>query len=110
MAHHCAGPHGDEGHARDHRWSERSDLDVRVAPSWTRVCPGQTEPSVELFADANGREHDFTVHGTTLMRIFLLDLGNGRTLLIDIVAKDKATFDSLVREAMPIVDSFQFNH
>jgi hypothetical protein len=44
------------------------------------------------------------------MRIFLLDLGNGRTLLIAIVAKDRATFDSLVREAMPIVDSFQFNH
>jgi hypothetical protein len=84
-------------------------LDVSVAPTWTRKCPGQSEPTVELFADANGREHDFQVHGDVPMRLFLLDLGDGRTLLIDIFAKDKATWDVLIPEAMPVIQTFQFN-
>jgi hypothetical protein len=44
------------------------------------------------------------------MRLFLLDLGGGRTLLIDIEATDKATWSALVADAMPIVESFQFIH
>ena len=85
-------------------------LDVSVDPAWTRVCPGETEPTVELFADAHGDEHDVKVHGDVPMRIFLLDLGDGRTLLTFIYAVDKPTYDALVSEAMPIIDSFEFRH
>ena len=42
------------------------------------------------------------------MRLFILELGQDRTLLIDIEAQDKATWDALVPEAMPIVESFEF--
>jgi hypothetical protein len=43
------------------------------------------------------------------MRLFLLDLPDGRTMLIDIEGQDQATWDALVPEAMPVVQSFQFN-
>jgi len=42
------------------------------------------------------------------MRIFLLDLGDSRSLIVFINAKDKATYDSLLPEAMSIIGSFQF--
>jgi hypothetical protein len=63
---------------------------------------------VKIFADAGGREHDVAVHGATPMRIFLLDLGDGRSLVIFINAKDKATYDALLPDAMSIINSFQF--
>jgi len=85
-------------------------LDVSVAASWKRSCPGDTTPTVALFADAAGPGHDFKVQGNGRMRLFLLDLGDGRTLLIDVWALDKATFDALVAEAMPVVQTFQFSH
>lgn len=85
-------------------------LDVSVAGSWKRSCPGDTTPTVALFADAAGPGHDFKLQGNGQMRLLLLDLGDGRTLLIDVWALDKATFDVLVAEAMPVVNSFQFNH
>lgn len=44
------------------------------------------------------------------MRLFLLDLGGGRTLPIDIEATDQATWKALVADAMPVVESFQFIH
>jgi hypothetical protein len=44
------------------------------------------------------------------MRLFLLDLGGGRTLLIDIEATDQAIWKALIAEAMPVVESFQFFH
>jgi hypothetical protein len=44
------------------------------------------------------------------MRLFVLGLGPDRTLLIDIEAQDKAAWDALVPDAMPVVASFQFLH
>jgi hypothetical protein len=82
------------------------DLDVRS--TWTQTCAGSAEAAVKIFADAGGREHDVAVHGATPMRIFLLDLGDGRSLVIFINAKDKATYDALLPDAMSIINSFQF--
>lgn len=83
-------------------------LDVSVTPGWTRTCPGDSRPAIELFADTDGNEHDVRVLGDTPMRIFLLDLGDGRSLIVFINAKDKATYDILLPEAMSIIGSFQF--
>ena len=84
-------------------------MDLSVDPGWTRVCPGGAVPAVKVFADANGAEHDVEVDAGTPLRIFLLDLGDGRTLLVFIHAVDRVTWDSLINEAMPIVQSFQLN-
>jgi hypothetical protein len=40
------------------------------------------------------------------MRLWLLDLPDGRTMLIDVEALDQATWDALVAEATPIVQTF----
>ena len=42
-------------------------------------------------------------------RYIFLEQPDGNSLLIDIEAPDEATWDALVAEAMPIVESFQFN-
>jgi hypothetical protein len=49
------------------------------------------------------------VVGDVPIRLYLLDLGDGRSLLIDIVATTGATRDSLVIEATPIIDTFEFH-
>jgi hypothetical protein len=84
-------------------------LDVSLKSSWTKACPGGgSGPSIQLFADSDGKEHDVSVHGGVPLRILLLDLGDGRSLVIFFNAKDKATFDALLPEATSIINSFQF--
>jgi hypothetical protein len=43
------------------------------------------------------------------MRLFLLDLPDGRTMLIDIESPDSASFDALVADAMSVIQTFQFH-
>ena len=57
---------------------------------------------------------DWGISGDGRMRLFILtvsasDLGQpAQNVLVDIEAPDKATFDALLLEAMPIVESFEF--
>ena len=53
---------------------------------------------------------DWGLLGDGRMRLVILPLGPDRALLIDIEAADKAAWDALLPEAMPVVDSFQFHH
>ena len=90
-------------------------IDVSVVPGWTTPqCQFNDEgPMVMTFADpapvADGgvfvREY---VSGEGRARYVLLDLGTGHNLLIEIKAPDEATWDELVRAAMPIVQTFRF--
>jgi hypothetical protein len=86
-------------------------LDVSVDPAWKRTCPSSGGlPAVELFADVNvGVEHDVAVQGTTPIRFLLLDLGDGRSLIVLVSAKDKATYDAFLPEAMSVIDTFEFH-
>jgi len=84
-------------------------LDVSVKPSWTDICTGESKPSVALFADADGREHDVKVVGDVPIRLYLLDLGDGRTLLVDVVATTRADWQQLVTDATPIIQTFRFD-
>jgi len=89
-------------------------LDVSVSPTWTATCPAITDkPYVPLFTNGESSEADSFDWGLTAgaaMRLFLLDLPDGRTMLIDIEAQDKATWDALVAEATPIVNTFVFHN
>ncbi len=42
------------------------------------------------------------------MRVILIDLGGGDVLAAIVDSTDPATFDQLVADAMPIVESFRF--
>jgi hypothetical protein len=84
-------------------------LDVSLKPTWTKGCPGGgSGPNIQLFADSDGKEHDVSVHGDVPLHILLLDLGDGRSLVLFVNAKDKATYDALLPEATSIINSFQF--
>ena len=93
-------------------------LDVSLAPGWTLTCPSSRgAPLVSAFtvADLNAGEIDFllgepnwSLDGDERARFILLDRGNDQTLLIDVEAPDEGTWDSLVLEAMPIIETFEF--
>jgi hypothetical protein len=91
-------------------------LDLSVAPGWTLTCPSsQGGPLVSTFTDANlGAEYlpfagpERSVAGNERARYILLDLGDDRAMLIDVQAPDELTWDSLVLEAMPVIETFEF--
>jgi hypothetical protein len=87
-----------------------STLDVSLAPDWTRACPfSEGQPTAPLFSIADPQnDFDWGVGGDGHMRLFLLELPTDRTLLIDIESTDKETWDALLPEAMPVVESFAF--
>lgn len=88
-------------------------VDVSVDPTWTRTCPySNGKPAVAMFTNgqyAEGLNFDWGLTAGAHMRLILLDLPDGRTLLIDVEAQDQAAWDALVADAMPVIDSFQFN-
>ena len=87
-------------------------LDVRLDPNWTRTCSfSNGQPTVQLFTNGLGDPDNFDwgVAGTGRLRLFLLDLPDGRSMLIDIEATDEASWNALIAKAMPIVQSFQFH-
>lgn len=93
-------------------------LDVSLAPGWTLTCPSSRgAPLVSAFtvAGLNAGEIDFllaerdwSLAGDERARFILLDRGNDQALLIDVEAPDEASWDSLILEAMPIIETFEF--
>jgi hypothetical protein len=76
-------------------------LDLSMKPTWTHSYCNSPNPSVRTL-------NELDVAGTTHERIILLDAGSGGTLLVEIDAPDKATFDAFVVDAMQVVNTFQF--
>jgi hypothetical protein len=76
-------------------------VDLSIAPGWANPCePGQL---VHTFSDPT-----LLITDSGHARYILLDLDGGRTLLIDVEGQDSASFDAFIRDAMPIIDSFEF--
>jgi hypothetical protein len=89
-------------------------MDVRIDASWTQTC-GLPQPTVPLFTEGVGAAgplgagpYVVGLTGPTRLRIFVIDLGAERTVLIMIRADDPTRFDALTRDATPIVESFRF--
>jgi len=88
-------------------------VDLTVAPAWSQECPfSNGQPMVSLWsaaepADTDG--FDWGIGAGARMRVILLDIGDGRALLIDIEAATKADFDALLPDAMAVIESFQFH-
>jgi hypothetical protein len=77
-------------------------LDVRIDPSWKKTCAGETTPIVTFLMPGTA------ISGTERERLILIDLGGGDVIATVVWARDQATFDAFIAEAMPIVQSFQF--
>lgn len=85
-------------------------LDVSLDPAWTRTCPESGgRPSRAIFTDSvAGDGLHWGLGPDAHVRLFLLDLGDGRTLVVDIESETKANYDALLGEATSIVESFTF--
>lgn len=85
-----------------------TELDIAIASGWTAACPfANGIPSVSIFV---GTTADFrwVVAGNERLRLDLLDLPNGGTVVVDIDAFDGSTMSDLLAAAAPIVSSFAF--
>jgi hypothetical protein len=83
-------------------------MTVRVAPEWTATCPwSDGEPARAVFTDSTpGDGFHWGIPPGGAMRLWLLDLGDGRTLLIDYEAATQAAFEDFQEEAVAVVESF----
>jgi hypothetical protein len=88
-------------------------VDVQIAPSANAPCPDIDGDLVFLFTESGP---DMTGSGlevyglwkTSKARVILLDLGGGDVVLISVHAFDPASFETLLPEAMPIINSIRF--
>ena len=84
-------------------------VDVSLDPAWTQTCPySGGDPTVPLFTSALGGGFDWGVGGDGRSREILLDLPDGRVLLVDVGASTQSAFDTLVADAIPVIQNFQF--
>jgi hypothetical protein len=85
-------------------------LDVRVAPSWTTLCPNATQPIAVILTEAGSSPaaDTYAIGLNDRVRLVFLDLGGGDLLTVEIITSDAARFNDLVAQAMPIITSFTF--
>lgn len=84
---------------------QASVLDLAMADDWSETC--DTENPFVAAPVFIGDYHWALAKGDR-MRVILLDLPAGTTVAITVDAEDPATFDTLVAETMPIVETFDF--
>jgi hypothetical protein len=72
-------------------------VDAHIDPDWTGSCPlAPEDPPTKDYKDYRGR-------------FVFLDMPGGGKLLIIVDSVHAADFEAFVAEAMPIVESFQFD-
>jgi hypothetical protein len=85
-----------------------SQVDVSIASGWTASCPfANGLPTVPLFVGSDGQLR-WVVAGNERLRLALLDVPGGGTVVVDIDAFEGSLFESLVVAATPIVASMSF--
>jgi hypothetical protein len=83
-------------------------VDIGIAPTWTQSCPfANGLPAVPLLVEP-GTGLRWVLAGGERLRMYLLDLPDGGTLIIDIDDFDGSQFGTFVGVVAPIVKSFQF--
>jgi hypothetical protein len=82
-----------------------SVLDLAVRGDWTETCDPDN-PFVA--APVLIGDYHWALGTGDRMRVILVDLPSGTTVAVSIDPEDPATFDSLVAETMPVVESFDF--
>lgn len=86
-----------------------TEIDVAIAAGWTASCPfANGAPTVPLFVSADGQLR-WVVAGTERLRLNLLDVPGGGTVVVDIDAFDGSLWEPLLADATPIVQSLVFS-
>lgn len=84
------------------------ELDLGIVETWTASCPfAGGAPTVPLFVDqAAGLR--WVAAGSERLRLSLLDVPGGGTVVVDVDAFDGSLMDGLASRATPIIQSFRF--
>jgi hypothetical protein len=84
-------------------------IDLSIDPAWTATCPfSEGRPYRGLFLDQTpGEGFSWGIDPDTRARVYLLDPGDGRALLVAIEAPT-VDFDQFVESATSVVESFVF--
>lgn len=85
-------------------------VDVSMDRKWTATCPfSDGKPYRGLFIDrAAGAGFAWGIDATLRVRLYLLDLGDGRSLLVAIQGPADADSEAFVQSATSIVETFLF--
>lgn len=83
-------------------------IDIGIAQARTQSCPfANGLPTVPLIVEP-GTGLRWVLAGGERLRMYLLDLPDGGTLIVDIDDFDGAQFDALISAASPIVKGLEF--
>lgn len=84
------------------------EIDVRIRDGWAFSCPfANGIPSVPLLTGADGALR-WVVAGSERLRLSLLDVPGGGTVVVDIDAFVGAEWEALLAAARPVVASMSF--
>ena len=85
-----------------------TEFDVAIDAGWAASCPfASGVPTVPLFVGQDGRLR-WVIAGSERLRLSLLDVPGGGTVVVDIDAFDGSLWEDLLLSATPIVQSFVF--
>jgi len=85
-----------------------TSLDLAIADGWTASCPfANGLPTVPLITGESGSLR-WVMAGNERLRLYLLDVPGGGTVVVDVDAFDGSLIDSLVTNATPIIRSLMF--
>jgi hypothetical protein len=84
------------------------ELDIGIKDGWTESCPfANGSPTVPLFVGQKA-SYRWIVAGSERLRIYLLDVPTGGTVVVDVDAFEGSLIDQLLAQAAPIVQSLSF--
>lgn len=82
-------------------------VDIAIAAGWTQSCSfANGVPTVPLLTDGAGLR--WVVAGSERLRLYVLDLPDGGTVIVDLDAFDGNLYEALLRVGAPIVKSLKF--
>jgi hypothetical protein len=85
-----------------------SEIDVGIRDGWTASCPfADGTPTVPFVVDGNGG-YGWVIAGNERLRLSVLDVPGGGTVIVDVDAFDGRLMDQLIADAAPIVGSLSF--
>jgi hypothetical protein len=85
-----------------------TSIDLAIADGWTTSCPfANGLPTVPLITGDGGALR-WVMAGNERLRLYLLDLPAGGTVVVDVDAFDGSLIESLVANATPIIKTLKF--
>lgn len=84
-------------------------IDVAIVAGWTLSCPfANGLPTVPLFVSAASQGFRWVVAGSERLRLDVLDVLGGGTVVVDIDAFEGSLMDTFLPAAIPVVETMRF--